>query len=161
MLFQVKPQRKMGLPLLERLERLRVVMPSGCWHSSIGTSKIYPELKVAGKKRAIHRLSYAVFVREIPPDGLVLHTCDNPKCHNPAHLWLGTYSDNMKDMVLKGRRRGGRRVTLTKEQELVIATDSRTQAKIASDYRVTQSHISVIQRRHGVKRGRFYWRKEL
>jgi len=53
-----------------------------------------------------HRVSYTVFKGEIPDGMLVLHTCDNPSCCNPEHLWLGTQKDNMKDCAKKERLRG-------------------------------------------------------
>ncbi len=50
-----------------------------------------------------HRVAYELFVGEIPGGMYVLHRCDNTKCVNFRHLFLGTQLDNMKDMITKGR----------------------------------------------------------
>lgn len=52
-----------------------------------------------------HRVSFALANGSIPPDGVILHSCDNPPCVNPAHLVLGTQAENLADMRSKGRAR--------------------------------------------------------
>lgn len=54
-----------------------------------------------------HRAAYRIFVGPIPKGKFVLHDCDNPRCVNPFHLFLGNAQDNMSDKVRKGRQARG------------------------------------------------------
>lgn len=81
----------------------------------------------------------------------MLHKCDTRSCINPAHLFAGSASDNMKDMVAKGRNvnvRGERNpgAKLTEEQVMAIKQDPRPQSRIALDYGVGRSTIGEIKR---------------
>lgn len=80
------------------------------WQENL-TSNGYGKCCVAAKTQSAHRISYQLFKGEIPKKMLVLHRCDNRKCINPEHLYLGDQKQNIKDMDERGRR-GKRRFFL-------------------------------------------------
>ena len=90
--------------MIERFRNLYRIDESGCWEwTSEKTEKGYGRLRVNGKNVRAHRLSYQLFVGEIPKGLFVCHSCDNPGCVNPEHLFVGTCMDNIHDMIVKGR----------------------------------------------------------
>ena len=65
----------------------------------------YGHLSVGTKMPRAHRVSWTIHNGPIPEGICVLHTCDNPPCVRPDHLWLGSRGDNSLDMKMKGRGR--------------------------------------------------------
>jgi len=75
-----------------------------CWiWNSVRLTGNYGYFKYLGKYVRAHRMSYILANGHIPDNLLVLHTCDNPPCVNPEHLYLGTQKDNIKDKFDRGR----------------------------------------------------------
>ena len=83
--------------------------PDDCWEWKGGISgNGYGTFWLERQSFRAHRVFYELFIGKIPNGLLVCHTCDNPKCVNPNHLFLGTYKDNMQDAVKKGKLLGAR-----------------------------------------------------
>ena len=82
----------------------RVVMGTGCWEwAGKRTSLGYGRLKVGPRYWYAHRRAWVLAKGPIPSGMRVCHRCDNPSCVRPDHLWLGTQTDNVRDMMTKGR----------------------------------------------------------
>jgi hypothetical protein len=113
----------------------------------------YGELEINKRTVKAHRYAFQqVSGKSIPSHLEVCHTCDQPACVRPAHLFLGTHSDNMIDMTNKGRGKqpnlrgeecGASK--LTESQVRSIRADTRSQRAIAADYGVRQNLVSRIK----------------
>lgn len=131
----------------------------GCWEWTRSRNNSgYGTLTVRGRRAYAHRLAYELAGGSLAPEDHVLHSCDNPRCINPAHLSAGSRSANMRDAARKGRLRTPRVVKsgsdnpAAKLDEVVVRSIRRllakgcTQAEIADRHDISQSQVSNIAR---------------
>lgn len=136
--------------------RSKYIKESGCIEWTGATSDGYGSIcvrKKNGKKGTIgtHRLSYQAYFGDIPQGMCVCHKCDNRKCVNPEHLFLGTHLDNAKDREVKGRGNhqiGEKCTAKLKEKQVVLIRKlykhGILQKDIANRFGINPSTISYI-----------------
>lgn len=100
------------------------------------------------------RIAYMLANGVDPSEAMVCHSCDNPPCCNPSHLWLGSHGDNMKDMALKGRAHvigwcgdDHPRSKLSSVDVLTIRASGTPTSILAREFGVTTSAIYNIRER--------------
>lgn len=132
--------------------------PNGCWLWAGAVARDYGVVQFKKKAWRAHRLAWTLANKRPIPEGLyILHTCDEPLCIRPDHLYTGTQSDNMKDAYARGRwvrkgQPGGEAHAMAKLTENDVDVIRKrllageTQARLSLEYGVTQSNISSISR---------------
>ena len=127
-----------------------------CWEWLGGKTRGgYGEFFFEGSVRRAHRVAWMLEKGEIPEGSLILHSCDNPACVNPAHLSIGSHVDNAADMVARGRacvgeKQGSSRLTEKSVGEIRrrYAAGGVTIRELAAEHGVAEMTVSdVIHRR--------------
>jgi len=126
----------------------------GCWEwcGSLRTDG-YGQMSDRNRRsKAAHRFAWFATYGEIPEGMHVLHKCDNRICVNPAHLYLGTHADNMRDRSRRSRQARGEtngRAKLSEANVIeirMLLLEGWLQKKIAPKFGVDLRTISAIKR---------------
>lgn len=145
--------------LAQKLAARTIARPNGCWevqgcrgnrsghvHLSIGSTWNPPYIRIYAHKFAWEQANH----RKVPKGMVVMHSCDNPRCVNPAHLSIGTQRDNVLDSIRKGRYNVFGHQKLNAEQVREIRALSLTgmlQKDIAAKFGVARNTVSGIVNR--------------
>lgn len=98
----------MSLFLVEERFMKFVSKTENCWNWTGGCNKAgYGQYNFDGKTLKAHRFSFTLCKGKIPEGLCILHSCDNRRCVNPAHLRTGTHLENMNDRNMKNRQTKG------------------------------------------------------
>ena len=143
------------IPLRERiLEKVAKDERTGCWNwTGHGRQDGYGLVWHNQKARRAHRASYEAFKCELAAHDIVCHTCDNRRCVNPDHMFVGTRGDNNRDATNKGRNAFGTRnghSKLTEAQVVFIRQNTElSQSELARRLGIGQPAVSRII--HGLR----------
>ncbi len=128
----------------------------GCWEwvaSCAGAGYGQMKLPKQRKQEYSHRLAYMIYKGPIGENQFVCHTCDNTKCCNPDHLFLGTQKENLQDMKDKNRHLAGAKNAMAKLTDADVVKirscleSGMAQLQVARAFNVSQVTISRISRR--------------
>lgn len=118
-----------------------VIPLHSCWEWTGCTISGYGAFRLAGKTLLAHRFSYEHHIGKIPKGLFACHRCDNRSCVNPAHLFIGTNMDNVKDMVRKGRAGKKLNMDIINEIRDKYCIGGFTQTSLAREYGVSRGAI--------------------
>jgi hypothetical protein len=139
----LKQKQLHGLSLIERWSAY-VKKTDGCWEwTGACAPNGYGQLRIGEITRYAHRLAWEFFRGSIPKDECILHHCDNRKCVNPDHLFLGDRVINSADKMSKNRHSS----KLSVEQTVQVRDSSDPISLIASKYGITRSQVWRIRTR--------------
>jgi HNH endonuclease len=137
--------------------RVSIQEPDKCWIWTTRKNKGgYGNISWHNSECLSHRIAWELTNGTIPDKLNVLHSCDNPPCCNPAHLFLGTDQDNVNDMIEKGRKatllgedNPKHKLTYQQVEEIRQAHKAGTvsYSKLAKQYNVTKTMIGYIIRK--------------
>ncbi len=133
-------------------DKVKIGAPDACWPwQGAIMHDGYGNIKWSDGFRKAHRVAYELRYGPIPDGMMVCHRCDNRACVNPAHLFLGTNSDNLQDMGRKHRSKWDAHPEMTKitrkqarEIRQAYATGSKTIESIEAEYGLSKSHVYAI-----------------
>lgn len=130
----------------------RVKKTSSCWlWTGSRWDNGYGRLMVGNKRRKAHRIAFLMATGTLPQDKVVCHTCDNPGCVNPNHLFLGTNADNSADQKSKNRHtagvRNGRAILNDTKVKKIRHNRHLTGSYLAAKYGCSEQTISAIRNR--------------
>lgn len=124
-----------------------------CWEWQSGTSpEGYGVFRINGKSQRAHRFAWFLHTGEMPKL-LILHSCDNPPCVNPAHLREGTDADNVKDKCqrkrqAKGESQGHSKLKESQVKEIIQAIlEGKMLTQIAANYGVSANCVGSIKQK--------------
>lgn len=110
----------------------------------------YGTLTFKGRQWKAHRLAYEIHVGSVPADKMVCHRCDNRKCIEPDHLFLGDNAENTRDRNIKGRQARGALIstaTLTPDDVRAIRASDLPHSVLAMQYGVAETTIASARKR--------------
>ena len=114
------------------------------WNGKLFTNGYGCMLGPKAKSHLAHRVSFFVANGYIDSSLIVCHSCDNPRCVNPAHLWLGTAKDNMADCLRKNRFPHSCTRAMANDIRYLYTTGHYTQRQLGVMYGISQQLVSLV-----------------
>ena len=144
----------------EKLDRIRinfeanVIKKDGCWDWKKSIKKKYASIKYENRQTSAHRISWLLHFGEIPEGLFVCHKCDNARCTNPTHLFLGIARENVLDMINKDRHKNrpfGENHKNSKLTEIKVKEIKKLinlgvpMSRISKDFNISQGSLIAIK----------------